>query len=141
MTYVVTGRCVDCRYTYCVVKCPVSCFWEIQQPHHMLVIDPDTCIDCDNCTPLCPINAIWPESELPHEGSLSLQDAPGQRGTEVHLRIAYEPRGGRFGQLLLPIDPILYRGHGSLAGLASTLFDLLLLQLLDHQLDACLAEL
>ncbi len=31
----------------------------------MLVIDPDTCIDCELCVPECPINAIWPESELP----------------------------------------------------------------------------
>ena len=44
MTHVVTERCVDCRYTYCVVECPVTCFWEIKDPH-MLVIDPDTCID------------------------------------------------------------------------------------------------
>ena len=31
----------------------------------MLVIDPDTCIDCELCVPECPINAIYPESELP----------------------------------------------------------------------------
>ena len=66
MTHVVTGRCVDCRYTYCVVECPVSCFWEIKDPA-MLVIDPDTCIDCEACIPACPINAIWPDYELPSE--------------------------------------------------------------------------
>jgi ferredoxin len=66
MTHVVAGRCVDCRYTYCVVECPVSCFWEIQNPH-MLVIDPGTCIDCEACVPACPINAIWPDHELPPE--------------------------------------------------------------------------
>ncbi len=31
----------------------------------MLVIDPDTCIDCELCVPECPIQAIWPEDELP----------------------------------------------------------------------------
>jgi ferredoxin len=31
----------------------------------MLVIDPDVCIDCELCVPECPINAIYPESELP----------------------------------------------------------------------------
>ena len=66
MTHVVTGRCVDCRYTYCVVECPVACFWEIKDPH-MLVIDPDTCIDCEACVPACPVNAIWPDHELPAE--------------------------------------------------------------------------
>jgi ferredoxin len=31
----------------------------------MLVIDPDTCIDCTLCVPECPIQAIWPSDELP----------------------------------------------------------------------------
>lgn len=31
----------------------------------MLVIDPDTCIDCGLCVPECPIQAIWPADELP----------------------------------------------------------------------------
>ncbi len=66
MTHVVTGRCVDCRYTYCVVECPVTCFWEVQDPH-MLVIDPGTCIDCEACVPACPINAIYPDHEIPPE--------------------------------------------------------------------------
>ncbi len=66
MTHVVTGRCVDCRYTYCVVECPVSCFWEIKDPA-MLVIDPNTCIDCEACIPACPVNAIWPDHETPPE--------------------------------------------------------------------------
>jgi ferredoxin len=66
MTYVVTDRCVANRYTDCVADCPVDCFYEIQDPH-MLIINPDECIDCDACVPLCPINAIYPESELPEE--------------------------------------------------------------------------
>jgi ferredoxin len=41
MTYVVTGRCVDCRYTFCVTECPADCFYEITTPHRMLVIHPD----------------------------------------------------------------------------------------------------
>ena len=64
MPHVVTARCVDCRYTDCCTVCPVDCFYEIENPA-MLVIDPNTCIDCELCVPECPINAIWPESELP----------------------------------------------------------------------------
>ncbi|HVR74232.1 MAG TPA: 4Fe-4S binding protein [Planctomycetota bacterium] len=64
MPHIVTGRCVDCRYTDCCTVCPVDCFWEVDNPP-MLVIDPDTCIDCELCVPECPINAIYPESELP----------------------------------------------------------------------------
>lgn len=64
MTHIVTERCVDCRYTDCCAVCPVDCFYEIESPA-MLVIDPDTCIDCELCVPECPIQAIWPEDELP----------------------------------------------------------------------------
>ena len=64
MAHVVTERCVDCRYTDCCAVCPVDCFYEIESPA-MLVIDPDTCIDCGLCVPECPIQAIWPEDELP----------------------------------------------------------------------------
>ncbi len=64
MPHFVTERCVDCRYTDCCTVCPVDCFYEIQNPA-MLVIDPDTCIDCALCIPACPIQAIWPEDELP----------------------------------------------------------------------------
>jgi ferredoxin len=66
MAHIVTGRCVDCRYTDCCAVCPVDCFWEIENPR-MLVIDPDTCIDCQLCVPECPIHAIYEEGELPGE--------------------------------------------------------------------------
>lgn len=33
----------------------------------MLVIDPDTCIDCGVCIPECPIHAIYTEEECPEE--------------------------------------------------------------------------
>ena len=66
MTYVVTERCVDSRYTECVADCPVDCFYEIQDPH-MLIINPDECIDCDACVALCPVNAIYPDDEVPEQ--------------------------------------------------------------------------
>lgn len=64
MAHIVTGRCVDCRYTDCCVVCPVDCFYEIENPR-MLVIDPDTCIDCQLCVPECPVHAIYEEEEVP----------------------------------------------------------------------------
>ncbi len=66
MTYIVTERCVNSRYTECVADCPVDCFYEIENPH-MLIINPDECIDCDACVALCPVNAIYPEAEVPDE--------------------------------------------------------------------------
>ncbi len=64
MTHIVTARCVNCRYTDCCTVCPVDCFYEVADPA-MLVIDPDTCIDCEACIPACPVHAIYPEDELP----------------------------------------------------------------------------
>lgn len=64
MPHVVTGRCVDCRYTDCCAVCPVDCFYEVENPK-MLVIDPDTCIDCQLCVPECPVHAIYEDEEVP----------------------------------------------------------------------------
>jgi ferredoxin len=60
MTYVVTDKCVKCKYTTCVEVCPVDCFYEGEL---MLIINPEECIDCGVCEPECPIEAIKPESE------------------------------------------------------------------------------
>jgi len=62
MTYIVTGNCEKCRFTDCVVVCPVDCF---HAGENMLYIDPDSCIDCDACAPECPVEAIYPEEDVP----------------------------------------------------------------------------
>jgi ferredoxin len=33
----------------------------------MLVINPETCIDCDACVPECPVEAVFAEDNLPAE--------------------------------------------------------------------------
>ena len=66
MAHVVTARCVNSRYTDCCAVCPVDCFYEVQEPA-MLVIDPDTCIDCGLCIPECPVHAIYTEDEVPEQ--------------------------------------------------------------------------
>lgn len=62
MAYVVTEPCFDCKYTDCVVVCPCDCFREGER---MLFIDPAECIDCDACRAECPVEAIFPEDEVP----------------------------------------------------------------------------
>lgn len=62
MPFVVTEACIKCKYTDCVEVCPVDCFHE---GPNFLVIDPDECIDCTLCEPECPINAIYPEDDVP----------------------------------------------------------------------------
>jgi NAD-dependent dihydropyrimidine dehydrogenase PreA subunit len=34
-----------------------------------LYIDPDECVDCDACITACPVNAIFPEADVPPEWS------------------------------------------------------------------------
>ena len=62
MTFVVTEKCIRCKYTDCVEVCPVDCFYE---GPNFLVINPDECIDCGLCEPECPVNAIVSEDDLP----------------------------------------------------------------------------
>ncbi|QQG46774.1 MAG: ferredoxin family protein [Candidatus Azosocius agrarius] len=62
MTFVVTEKCIRCKYTDCVEVCPVDCFHE---GNNFLVINPDECIDCALCEPECPVEAIYSDDDLP----------------------------------------------------------------------------
>ena len=62
MTFVVVENCIKCKYTDCVEVCPVDCFHE---GPNFLAIDPEECIDCTLCEPECPVQAIYPEDDLP----------------------------------------------------------------------------
>lgn len=62
MTFVVTEKCIRCKYTDCVEVCPVDCFHE---GPNFLVINPEECIDCTLCVPECPVEAIYAEADLP----------------------------------------------------------------------------
>jgi ferredoxin len=64
MAYVITGLCVDCKYTSCAAVCPVEAFHETPD---RLYINADTCIDCDLCVPECPVEAIFQDSDVPDE--------------------------------------------------------------------------
>ena len=64
MTLVVTEECIMGKHTACVDNCPVECFYE---GPNFLVINPEECIDCRNCVPDCPEEAIFSEEDLPSE--------------------------------------------------------------------------
>ena len=64
MAYVITESCIKCKYTDCVDVCPVDCF---REGPNFLVIDPDECIDCTLCVAECPVDAIFPEDEVPED--------------------------------------------------------------------------
>jgi ferredoxin len=44
--------------------CPTSAFREGEK---MLYIDPEVCIDCESCVPMCPVDAIFRDDNVPAE--------------------------------------------------------------------------
>lgn len=72
MAYIIAEPCIGTKDTACVDVCPVDCihptknagqYEEVDQ----LYIDPETCIDCAACQPACPVEAIFPQDELPEK--------------------------------------------------------------------------
>jgi NAD-dependent dihydropyrimidine dehydrogenase PreA subunit len=64
MTYVIGEACIDVLDRTCIEECPVDCIYEGER---MLYIHPDECVDCGACEPVCPVEAIYYEDDLPDE--------------------------------------------------------------------------
>jgi NAD-dependent dihydropyrimidine dehydrogenase PreA subunit len=64
MTYVIGEPCVDVLDRACVDECPVDCIYEGER---MLYIHPDECVDCGACEPVCPVEAIYYEDDVPDQ--------------------------------------------------------------------------
>ncbi|MFT8395072.1 ferredoxin [Propionibacterium sp.] len=64
MTYVIAQPCVDVKDRACVEECPVDCIYEGART---LYIHPDECVDCGACEPVCPVEAIYYEDDLPDD--------------------------------------------------------------------------
>lgn len=62
MTYVIAQPCVDVKDKSCIEECPVDCIYEGDR---MLYIQPDECVDCGACEPVCPVEAIYYEDDVP----------------------------------------------------------------------------
>ena len=71
MTYVIAQPCVDVKDRACVQECPVDCIYEGERT---LYIHPDECVDCGACEPVCPVEAIYYEDDLPDHWAPYLDD-------------------------------------------------------------------
>ena len=71
MTYVIAQPCVDVKDRACVDECPVDCIYE---GGRSLYIHPDECVDCGACEPVCPVEAIYYEDDVPPQWSDYLRD-------------------------------------------------------------------
>jgi NAD-dependent dihydropyrimidine dehydrogenase PreA subunit len=62
MTYVVTEPCIDVLDKACIDECPVDCIYEGAR---MMYVNPNECVDCGACEPVCPMEAIFYEDDVP----------------------------------------------------------------------------
>ncbi|GEL23975.1 (4Fe-4S)-binding protein [Pseudonocardia sulfidoxydans NBRC 16205] len=83
MAYVIGLPCVDVLDRACVDECPVDCIYEGERA---LYIHPDECVDCGACEPVCPVEAIYYEDDLPEALQAHLDD---------NARFFAEPLAGR----------------------------------------------
>jgi ferredoxin len=72
MAYVIAEPCIGVKDTACVDACPVDCIHPRKDEAEyaaakMLYIDPDACIDCGACIPVCPVAAIFTLDDLPEK--------------------------------------------------------------------------
>ncbi|GAA3910365.1 ferredoxin family protein [Streptomyces lacrimifluminis] len=66
MAYVIAQPCVDIMDKACIDECPVDCIYEGPRK---LYIQPDECVDCGACEPVCPVESIFFEDDVPDKWS------------------------------------------------------------------------
>lgn len=66
MTYVIAEPCVGEKNGACVDVCPAGCIHTTPDAPQNY-IDPAVCIECEQCVLVCPVNAVFLDTELPDE--------------------------------------------------------------------------
>ncbi|MFN3975149.1 MAG: ferredoxin family protein [Dehalococcoidia bacterium] len=64
MTYIIAEPCIGVKDGACIDVCPVDCIYTTPEADQMY-INPDECIDCAACEPVCPVAAIFAEDQVP----------------------------------------------------------------------------
>jgi len=70
MTYIIAEPCIGTKDAACVEVCPVDCIYEGEDQFY---IHPEECIDCGACEPECPVQAIFPDTDVPPEWTAFIQ--------------------------------------------------------------------
>ena len=66
LAHVITEPCIGSKDQSCVEVCPVDCIHGTDEDPQFY-IDPEACIDCGACGPVCPVSAIFPDYNVPEE--------------------------------------------------------------------------
>jgi NAD-dependent dihydropyrimidine dehydrogenase PreA subunit len=109
VTHVIAEPCIDVLDRACVEECPVDCIYEGDRA---LYIHPDGCVDCGACEPVCPVEAIYYEDDVPEQWSVFTADnavfftepLPGRA-----VSLASPGGAGKLGRL--GVDTLLVAGH------------------------------
>lgn len=64
MTYIIAEPCINVKDGDCIDVCPVDCIYTTEEDN-MMYINPEECIDCAACEPVCPVTAIFVEDQVP----------------------------------------------------------------------------
>ncbi len=67
MAYTICETCIDVKDQACVEVCPVDCIHFEEGIDRTLYIDPNECIDCGACEPVCPTEAIFANDAVPEK--------------------------------------------------------------------------
>lgn len=70
MPYIITPLCTNDGA--CVEVCPVACI-HTTPGAPQFYIDPEVCIDCEQCEIVCPVDAIFKDIDIPPEHASSIE--------------------------------------------------------------------
>ena len=70
MPYIITSLCTNDGA--CVEVCPVACI-HTTPGAPQFYIDPEVCIDCEQCEIVCPVDAIFKDIDIPAEHAASIE--------------------------------------------------------------------
>ena len=82
MSYVITAKCLGEQYASCTEVCPVDCIYPGDyKGEKFMVIDPEICITCGACLPVCPIGAIVESEDYDKEyAKINAELSPQYKG-------------------------------------------------------------
>jgi len=72
VTYVIAEPCIGEKNGACVDVCPAGCIHTTPEAPQNY-IDPDVCIECEQCVLVCPVNAVFLDTEMPDEWDRFIQ--------------------------------------------------------------------
>src|SRR5207244_12630355 len=93
MPYVITSLCTNDGA--CVEVCPVACI-HTTPGAPQFYIDPEVCIDCEQCEIVCPVDAIFKDVEIPaeHGASIGIKAASFRNNNEAVGPVPVDKAGG-----------------------------------------------